>query len=188
MQTPRPMTETTRLVTAEELEKRPDDDWRYELVDGRVIRMSPVGGVHAVITAGFLVRLTQHVKPGRLGIVVTELGFKLTIDPDTVRAPDVAFIRRERLPATGLPRGFWRGAPDLAVEVLSPEDRPAVVLAKIEEYLMWGTHVVLVLDPDEQTVTANRPGTPPITVRGDEAIDLDDVLPGFRCSAQEIFE
>lgn len=188
MQTQHPMSESRRLVTAEDLEKRPDDDCRYELVEGRVVRMSPVGGVHAGVTAALLVRLTQHCKPRHLGAVVTELGFTLAIDPDTVRAPDVAFIRRERIPATGLPKGFWQGPPDLAVEVLSPGDRLSDVRDKAEEYLRWGARIVLVLDPDERTVTACRRAAPPITLRGDEVVDLDDVVPGFRCGAREIFE
>jgi Uma2 family endonuclease len=182
------MPETTRLVTAEELERFPHDDRRYELVKGRVVRMSPVGGVHAVITVAFLVRLTLHVRPRDLGIVVTELGFKLSINPDTVRGPDVAFIRRERIQAVGVPKGFWHGPPDLAVEVLSPEDRPGETRTKVNEYLTAGAQVVLVLDPDLRTVTAYRPGAPPITLSGEDEVDLDDVVTGFRCSVREAFE
>src|SRR5512145_415264 len=103
------MADTARLVTAEELEKFPDDDARYELVAGRVVRMSPVGFPHARISLRFGAMLFQHVRASKLGVVVTELGFTLASNPDTVRAPDIAFIRRERIPAPE-PRGFWNGS------------------------------------------------------------------------------
>src|SRR5712691_7229008 len=91
-----------QLVTAEELERMPDDDFRYELVEGRIVCMSPVGGVHGGLTAGFIALLVTHVKAARVGAVATELGFILARNPDTVRAPDIAFINRERIPAGGL--------------------------------------------------------------------------------------
>ena len=120
------MSEIARLVTTEELEKFPDDDYRYELVDGRVIRMSPVGFQHGRIVARLCALLVQHVQGRKLGVVATELGFELARHPDTVRAPDVAFIAQDRIPSQE-PRGFWKGPPDLAIEVLSPDDRPSEV-------------------------------------------------------------
>src|SRR5712691_3491438 len=153
-----------QLVTAEELERMPDDDFRYELVEGRIVRMSPVGGVHGGLTAGFIALLVQHVKAARIGAVATELGFILARNPDTVRAPDLAF------------------------EVLSPDDRPSDVRTKVDEYLTYGTRLVLVVDPDEQTVSAHRRGMPSLTFGVDDTLDLDDVVPGFRCLVREIFE
>jgi Uma2 family endonuclease len=188
MQNPHPMPDSKQLVTAEELERMPDDDFRYELVQGRIVRMSPVGGVHGGLTAGFIALLVQHVKAARIGAVATELGFILARNPDTVRAPDVAFINRERIPAGGLPKGFWIGAPDLAVEVLSPDDRLSDVLTKVDEYLTYGTGLVLVVDPDEQTVSAHRRALPPLTFGLDDTLDLDDVVPGFSCRVREIFQ
>jgi Uma2 family endonuclease len=182
------MPDSKHLVTAEDLERMPDDDFRYELVEGRIIQMSPVGGVHGGLTAGFIALLVQHVKAARVGAVATELGFILARNPDTVRAPDVAFIRRERIPATGLPKGFWIGAPDLAVEVLSAHDHPSEVRTKVDEYLTHGTGLVLVVDPDEQTVSAHRRAMPPHTIGVDDTLDLDDIVPGFRCRVREIFE
>ena len=182
------MRDSKHLVTAEELERMPDDDFRYELVEGRIVRMSPVGGVHGGLTAGFIALLVQHVKAARIGAVATGLGFILARNPDTVRAPDVAFINRQRIPAGGLPKGFWNGAPDLAIEVLSPDDRPSDVRTKVDEYLTYGTGLVLVVDPDEQTVAAHRRGMPSLTFGVDDTLDLDDVVPGFRCLVREIFE
>lgn len=166
----------------------PDDDYRYELAEGRLIRMSPVGTVHGAVTVRLLVMLSQHAQARNLGFVVTEVGFTLATRPDTVRAPDIAFVRRGRIPADGLPRGFWPGAPDLAVEVLSPEDRSAEVAAKVAEYLTSGVHLVWVVDPDQRTVTAHRPLAAAITVHENDRLDAGGVVPGFTCLVREIFE
>jgi Uma2 family endonuclease len=181
------MSDATRLVTAEELERFPDDDYRYELVEGRVIRMSPTGWEHGriVMRVGFL--LGQHVRSTNLGEVVTEVGFTLRSNPDTVRAPDVAFVRRERIP-TGRLRGFWTGSPDLAIEVLSPDDRATGIHAKVEEYLTCGVLAVIVLDPDDATATIHRRLAPPVTVCDNDEIELDDVVVGFRCAVRELFD
>ena len=182
------MSETTRLVTADELEKYPDDDYRYELVGGRVIRMSPTGAMHGWLVMRVGARLTQHVGSTGSGVVLTEVGFRLSSSPDTVRAPDLAFIRRERLTGSTLPRGFWNGPPDLAEEILSPDDRPSDVNAKVAEYLyVHGVPVVVLIDPDERTVTTSRPSAQPTTLRGADRLDLSDVVQGFRWSVGEVF-
>ena len=183
----RSMSETARLVTAAELERLPDDDYRYELVEGRLIRMSPVGFEHGflVIRLGRLV--DEHVRARHLGFVVSEVGFKLRSNPDTVRAPDVAFLRLERL-AAERPKGFWTGAPDLAIEVLSPDDRPGDVREKVEEYIHHGVPLVVIVDPDSQTATIHRRGVAPETYSREEQLDLSDVVDGFRCSISAIFD
>jgi Uma2 family endonuclease len=180
------MSETVRLVTAEELERLPSDDFRYELVEGRVIRMSPVGYLHGRVVMRFGSLLDQHVRSRSLGAVMTEVGFKLKSNPDTVRAPDIAFIRGDRIPSVP-PKGFWKGAADLAVEVLSPDDTPAEIRQKVEEYLARGTASVLVIDPDGEAVSIFRPHAEN-SLSADDDLDLDDVLPGFRCRVGEIFE
>lgn len=177
------MSETTRLVTAEEFERFPSDDRRWELVAGRLTSMSPTALPHGIVVARVLSLLHRHAEANNLGVVVPEVGFKLASNPDTVRAPDVAFLRRDRIPSR---KGFVDGPPDLAVEVLSPDDRPGEVRAKLEDYLTCGVPLVLVLDPDDLTATIHRRLTPPITLSGDDIIDLDDVVPGFRCSVQAI--
>src|SRR5262249_44957776 len=131
----RRMPESARLFTAEELEKFPRDDRRYELVDGRLVPMSPVGFDHGDVVTQLLIKLGVHAKERKLGTVVTEVGFKLRSKPDTVRAPDVAFVRQDRI--VSRVRGFWSGPPDFAVEVLSPEDRASEVQEKIEEYFRY---------------------------------------------------
>ncbi len=180
------MPNASRLVTADELEKFPSDDRRCELVEGRVITMTPVGFEDGRIVFRFGSVLDRHVRAGNLGVLVTEVGFTLQSNPDTVLAPDLAFLRRERIPAIP-PRGFWKGPPDLAVEVLSPDDRPREIRAKVEEYLTRGVPLVLVVDADAKTVTIYRPSTPPIVLMAHEVLDLGDIVPGFRCRVGEIF-
>jgi Uma2 family endonuclease len=181
------MSDSGRLLTAAELERFPDDDYRYELVDGRLVRMSPTGWEHGRIVMRIGVLLGAHLRDRDLGAVVSEVGFKLHSNPDTVRGPDIAFVRQERLPAGKL-RGFWNGPPDLAIEVLSPEDRPNDIHDKMEEYLSSGVLAVVVVDPGDTSVTTYRRLSSPVTAREGDELDLDDVVEGFRCRASEIFE
>jgi Uma2 family endonuclease len=181
------MSGTTRLVTAEEFERFPEDDYRYELVDGRVVRMSPTGVLHGWLVTQLSSLLIEHLRSNSTGLVLTEVGFRLSSSPDTVRAPDLSFIRRERLKGPSLPRGFWHGPPDVAVEVLSPDDRPADVSVKVAEYLTRSVSIVVVIDPDELTVTVHRQSNPPAILRGADILDLNPVIPGFRCSVRDIF-
>jgi Uma2 family endonuclease len=181
------MPEATRLVTADELEKFPDDDYRYELVEGRVVRMSPVGFRHGTTVVRFGALLMRHAQERGLGAVMTEVGFKLAWNPDTVRAPDVAFIRQDRIP-TPEPRGFWDGPPDLAVEVLSPDDRPDDIREKVGEYLRRGVPIVLIVDPDTREVTVFRRSTSELRLAADDVLDLSDAVSGFRCGVRELFE
>lgn len=180
------MSSTTRLVTAEELERFPSDDYRYELVDGRLMRMSPVGFEHGVIVARVMWMLTQHVRERRPGKVLTEVGFKLRSTPDTVRAPDVSFISQHRIPSPS-PKGFWAGPPDLAIEVLSPDERPSEVAKKVQEYLTHGVPLVVVIDPDERTATVHRPAESGQRLVEDDILDLDPLIPGFSCKVSAIF-
>jgi Uma2 family endonuclease len=120
--------------------------------------------------------------------VVTEVGFKLASNPDTVRGPDIAFLRSDRLPSRGT-RGFLNDPPDAVFEVLSPDDRPSEMHRKIAEYLENDVPMAVVIDPEEATVTSFLPSGPSATLREEnDLLDLGDVIPGFRCSLREIFE
>jgi Uma2 family endonuclease len=177
-----------RLVTAEEFALIPDDDHRYELVEGRVIRMSPAGSRHALLATRISFVLQQHAEHDRVGIVLTPGGFKLATNPDTVREPDVAFICRERIPETGVPEGFWPGPPDLAVEIRSPDDRKHEILAKISDYLARGVRLVWDVDPRRLTVTVYGPHSVPATFGINDTLDGGDVVRGFTCAVRRIFE
>jgi Uma2 family endonuclease len=181
------MSNTTRLVTADELERMPEDDYRYELVRGRLIRMSPVAPRHGNATMTIGAILWQHVRSKDLGQVWTEVGFRLASNPDTVRAPDVAFVRHDRLPAKDA-RGFYRGAPDLAVEVLSPDDTPAEVNEKVADYLAAGTPVVVIIDPQIRRAIIHRAPAAPMTLSADDTLDLDDVVAGFTLNLSEVLD
>ena len=181
------MSYASPLVTAEDLE-RMGSDARYELVEGQLVPMSPVAPLHGTVVVGFAALLLRHVKANRLGAVGTEIGCKLTVNPDTVFAPDLALIRRERIPTSGFAPGFWKGPPDLAVEVPSPNDRASEIRTKIDKYLKAGVLAVVVVDPDEETVTVYRRMAPPVALSRNDTLDLDDVVAGFSCRVGEIFE
>ncbi len=115
---------------------------RAELVAGQVVELVPPGARHGAVVSTIEGLLRQHVTERHTGVVFSESGFILSEDPPVVRAPDVAVVLAERVP-TQLPVEFFPGAPDLAVEVLSPDDRPPEVAAKVADYLRAGTRAVL---------------------------------------------
>jgi Uma2 family endonuclease len=179
--------ETKALVTADELLSMPDDGWRYELRCGELIQMVPPGARHGQFQNGLLAPLTTCVRRDRLGLVVAEVGFRLSHDPDTVRAPDVAFVRRARIPAEGVPVGYWEGAPDLAVEVVSPSDSAEDVREKIGEYLAAGASLVWIVYPRGQTVDVWRADGSRVALSSDGTLEGEDVVPGFSLPVAEIF-
>ena len=183
------MTTQTRPMTAKELLEKPDDGFRYELVEGELRRMTPAGNVHGYIAANFLGPLQRHVRDGRLGrVYAAETGFRLSSDPDTVRAPDVAFVSRARLDETGDVSGYWPGAPDLAVEVVSPSDTHTEVTEKSLAWLGAGCRMVLAVDPSQRTVTVYRSREDIRILTGGEAIDGADVVPGFGLPVSNLFD
>jgi Uma2 family endonuclease len=183
------MSATERLVTAEEFERMPESTrYRYELVEGRLVRMSPPNFDHGRLVLRLAYLLEAHLKNRPEGVAVVETGFTLASNPDTVRGPDVSFVRKDRVPAPGT-RGFPRMAPDLVFEVLSPADRPGEVRRKIAEYLGRGVELVVVVDPADKTVIVHRSGTQPVIFRdATDVLDLADAIPGFTCRLTEIFE
>src|SRR5215212_8243196 len=152
---------TTTVVTADELLALPRGKGkRYELVAGELRVMSPAGWRHGQIIANVSDLLGVFIRQKKLGRWFgAETGFLLKRDPDTVRAPDFAFIASERLPKAKPKESYWPGAPDLAVEVLSPSDTAGEVAEKIEEWLASGCIAVWVVDPKLQTVTIYQSAT-----------------------------
>jgi Uma2 family endonuclease len=133
-------------MTADRLFGIKDDGFRYELVNGELRKMTPSGFNHGKVVARLTALLTLYVESNRLGAVLgAETGFKLASDPDTVRAPDIAFVKRERILATGETEKFCPGPPDLAVEVLSPSDTVYEVEDKVTGWLAPGTTTVWVV-------------------------------------------
>ncbi len=175
-------------VGAEELLHMPDDGFRYELVRGELRRMNPAGNVHGRIAVRITWRLAQHVEENRLGTVyAAETGFKLATDPDTVRAPDVAFVSRARVEAVGEIEGFWPEAPDLAVEVISPGDSYADVEEKVFDWLDAGTKMVVVINPRQRSATVYKSPTDISALAEADVLDGGDVVPGFELTVRDIF-
>ena len=182
------MTTTLQRSTASELYEMPDDGFRYELVKGELRKMSPAGSEHGAIIVNVTLLLGQHVKANNLGVCFgAETGFKIASDPDTVRAPDVAFVRRERVPESGITKKFWPGAPDLAVEVLSPGDTYEEVDEKVEDWLDAGARAVWVVNPKRRSVSVYRSMTDVARLSEADELEGGEVVPGFRCKVSELF-
>lgn len=183
------MSTQTRLITADEFLAWPDEPGcRQELIRGEVVSMSLPGGEHGetALEIGYLIR--AHVGPRNLGkVYAAETGFIVERDPDTVRGADVAFVAAERLARITDRKKHIPFAPDLAVEVLSPNDRDVEVEEKTQLWLAAGTQVVWNVDPDTRTVGVHRPGEKPIILHENDEIDGGDVIPGFRCRVAEFF-
>jgi Uma2 family endonuclease len=166
-------------MTAEELLRSSLPNKRAELVRGVLVVREPAGYRHGDVAARLLVAIANHVDANGLGrVFAAETGFTLTRNPDTVRGADVAYVSTARLPDPP-PRGFAELAPDLAVEVLSPDDRPGEVLAKVGDWLNAGARVVWVVDPVHVIARVYRADGSESIVDEAGALQGDDVLPGF---------
>lgn len=175
------MTVATHM-TADELLRLPDDGSRYELVQGELRKMSPSGAHHARVAARVITRLSNHVEREQLGAVYSsEGGFRLSRNPDTVRAPDAAFVRADRVADT---LSFFEGPPDLAVEVVSPGDRYTEIEEKTLDWLRAGARAVVVVDPRTRSVRVHR-SSGAVTVA--DVLEVDDVVPGWRLPLDELF-
>jgi Uma2 family endonuclease len=178
----------TKPLTADELLAMPDDGHPYELVKGELIRMAPTGHKHGIVTMHLAGPLYRYVKDNNMGAVYgAESGFLISQDPDTVRAPDVAFVRRERIDSAGEVKSYWVGAPDLAAEVVSPGDTVSEVESKVAEWLEAGARIVWVVSPKLRTVTVYRSLTDILTLTAKDKLDGGDVVPGFQIDVAEIF-
>lgn len=179
---------TTKLMTADELLAMADDGRQYELIEGVLHEVSPAGMEASNLAARILARLLIYVEERGLGLAVgADGGFFFGRDPDTVRAPHVAFVRAERLPPQDQRIGFSPVIPDLAVEVVSPSDRQSKVDDTVEQYLAAGVPLVWVWYPRTRTVVVHRPGQEARTFGLGDVLDGEDVVPGFRLPVTDIF-
>lgn len=174
------------LMTADQLLNLQVPDKRAELVKGVLVVREPAGYGHGRVVVNLTIRLGVHVERAGVGqLFAAETGFTLARAPDTVRAPDIAFVRRERLPDPA-PVGFPDLAPDLVVEVLSPGDRPGGILAKVGDWLSAGTRLVWVIDPERRLARVYRQdGTEAIVTEG-QTLNGEDVVPDFACPLEAI--
>jgi Uma2 family endonuclease len=182
------MSTTRTITTADELGALPDEDVRRVLIRGKLYEMSPTAPWHGHVGARITSYLVQFVERHGLGVALTaETGFVLSATPDTVLAPDAAFVRQEKLPPADEWDRFFRFAPDLAVENVSPFDRGPSVQQKVSECLRAGTRMVWVVDPRRKTVTVHSSDQPQRVLGGADQLDGGDVLPGFRLPLRDLF-
>lgn len=149
--------------------------------------MTPAGPGHGYRASSFLFLITRHVRKHKLGrTYAAETGFLLERNPDTVRAPDVAFVCKERV--IEVEKGFFPDAPDLVVEVVSPSERIDDVMEKVESWLEAGVRLAWVAWPQTRSVTEHRSGQPQRMFHDGDSLEGGDVLPGFTCEVREIFD
>jgi Uma2 family endonuclease len=179
-------------VTVEDLASLEGDGYRYDLLEGDLIRVSPAGFRHGRLAAEIARRLGNFLaEHPHVGVVVgAETGFRLRRDPDTVLGPDAAVVRTDRLPAAQLQAGYLELAPDLAVEIVSPTDRWATVSGKVDAYLAAGVRVVWVVEPGPRAVRVYSSDSPEQRLHADrgEVLRLETILPGFALPLSELFE
>ena len=177
-----------RHLTAEELLDLPDDGNHYELVKGELRMMTPAGFEHGRVAGRINVLVGQYVLQNDLGVVLAaETGFTLTRSPDTVRAPDVAFVSKNRIPPADQKHKFAELGPDLVVEVVSPNDRASEIEEKVRDYLDAGVRLIWVVYPATQTITEHRPSTAVRCLAATDELQGYDILPGFCCRVAEVF-
>ncbi len=176
------------LLAVEDLPGLPDDDYRYELVAGHLVREPPPGREHGSVAAVLVAHLYPFVHERRLGRVFGEAGYVLASDPDTVRGPDVSFVSASRLAALPRRGPYLAAAPDLAIEVASPGNARSEILAKVGEYLAAGGRAVWVVDPRRRTVTVHSPRREAETLSSTGVLEGGSCLPAFRLPVAELFE
>ena len=183
------MVETRTVLTAEELLRLPGGGKRHELVRGELREMVPAGARHGSVVMALAVPLGQHVRTERLGrVLAAETGFRISRNPDTVRAPDISFVARDRIPAGGPPEGYWDLAPDLAVEVVSPNDTAAEVQSKVQMWLEAGTRLAWVVYPGTRSIVVHKSLRESSTFVATDVLDGGEVVPGFEYPVAEVFE
>ena len=182
------MATTITPRTIDDLERVGAPEGRWELIDGELVEMSPGSEDHGAYGTAIIVYLGGHVYSFRLGRVFgPDTGFVISDDPPTVRVPDAAFVQADRLPPDRDRRRYLRVMPDIAVEVVSPSDRPGEVIAKVALWLNAGVTLVWLVDPEMETITVFERGKTPLLLSVDETLTGGEILPGFELPVRSIF-
>jgi Uma2 family endonuclease len=186
------MATTTTLMTEEDLLRMPDDGHRYEMINGELRQMPPTGYDHGRTTHNLSLELGSHVRKHKLGdMLAAETGFMIDRTKDdriTVRAADIAFVAKGRVPLEANTSKYLELAPDLIVETLSPSDTAVEVEEKIFSWLNAGVRVALTINPANKSITVYRSLTEITRLRDQDELDLNDVIQGFRCRVSAIFD
>ena len=180
----------TKLMTVDELLAIPREDyrgWRYELIRGELTKTMSAGFDHGTQAVNIIGSLLPHARRHNLGRIVTaETTFLLATNPDHARIPDVGFVRQECTAPFGETPGAFQGAPDLAVEVISPTDRLTRVAHKVQDWLEHGTRMVIVVNPRNRTVQVHTSDGVTELAEAD-TLDGGDVVPGWTMAVADIF-
>jgi len=186
--TPRKTHREKKTWTAEDLLALTSDENHYEIVKGELIKMVPASARHGKFASRLVHALASCMGEHDLGQVYTaEPGFQLEAKPLTIRAPDVAFVRRERIPPEGEPEGYWAIAPDLVVEIVSPSETAEDVHQKVADYLRAGTRLLWLVYPVSQAVMEYRPPMEARQLTVEDDLDGGEVVPGFRYPLKQLF-
>lgn len=181
------MATAAKLMTAEEFWLLPETEMHRSLVRGEVEETTPPGARHGSIASAFNRRLGAWAEQREAGWVGVESGFVLARNPDIVRAPDISFVRAERIPADGIPEAFWNFAPDIAIEVIDPTDTEYALRDTVRDFLAAGTPLVWIAYPRAREVVAYTPDDLARIYRADDTLTAPDVLPGFSCPVAAFF-
>lgn len=176
-----------RPIIIEEFILLPGNE-HMELVRGEVVKTMPPGGKHSIVAGEIMRLLGNWAKQGAGGYAGVEGGFILSANPDTLRGPDVFYVQSSKIPPSGVPDNFWTITPDLAVEVVSPNETDEKVRDKVHDFLTAGTPLVWVVYPRRREVVIHTPDGLSRTYAGEDVLESPEVLPGFSCKVSEIFE
>ena len=178
-----------KLLTADDLLRLYSEGVRGELIRGALCRTTPTGLTHGEIVMNLGGALGNFIKPRRLGrLVGSDSGMLLERDPDTVREPDIAFISAQKLPLNVRLSGYYEGAPDLVVEIVSPSDGPREVYHKARMWISFGVPLVWVVNPENRAVEVHRPNQPLLSLTDNDILDGGEVLPGFNYPVRDTFD
>jgi Uma2 family endonuclease len=184
----RPIARDDELMTLETVLALPEEDeYRLELTRGQLVREPAPTSYHARIQVRLTVALSAYEEASQAGMAFTNAGFILPLASPTVRVPDLAFVRNERISAGGYPKTMWRIAPDLAIEILSPSNRPRDVQEKIVDYLEAGVRLIWIIDPATRTARIHRPDQDQVSLLEGEKLLGGDVLPGLTVPLEGLF-
>lgn len=178
----------TENVTLDQFLALPEDGYRDEVSRGRLIREPQPSDVHGAVCVNVITVLGEYLRTHSVGRLRTHSGFLLSRAPLTIRGPDVAFISNERLVQEAADHPFFHGAPDLAIEVVSPSNTASELPEKVAEYFEAGTHIVWVCYPKTQSVAVHHPSGEIRLLRAHETLTAPELLPGFEVSVAKLFD
>lgn len=179
-------TTLTAPMTLEEFERLPDDGNKHELSEGELIVMLPVKSLHSLVALAVQEMLLSYLKQHPLGRAIREAGYVLSRKPLTVRQPDISVLTNERILATP-PNAYFEGAPELAVEVVSPSDSAKDLESEVQQYLRYGAREVWVVYPEVKRIHVYRAAAGPTILDESQSIEGGDVLPGFSVKVADLF-